>query len=269
MRTLSLYLCLIVCHFLALPSIALSEVEVFSFSEGNLYRLPLAEFSPEYVGPTGHNPTALDFSPTSVLFAIDPSEDVLLTIDETNGNATVIGNLGLDVDEQHSDITFDSSGRLWMSSGYALYLVDLQSGLATFQIDANPGLSDGGWIGLTFVGNLLYGDYAWLHTIDPATGDAQPVEHNWPYWGMDSLGSGQIWAIENYNTFQNEWYALTVVDPETDSHIAFWRISVDIPYNGIAVRSVATPAIPTLEPVGVSIFSLAVCLAAIWIIRRR
>lgn len=75
----------------------------------------------------------LDFSPSGVLYGISQFSLRLYTLDITNGDASLIGETGLDRQGRFlAGLAFRPDGVLYAAQGANLYTIDIATGLATF-----------------------------------------------------------------------------------------------------------------------------------------
>lgn len=130
--------------------------------------------------------SSIAFAPDGTLFAIDPDNDFLVTINPTTAAISNVGVLGLGVaiDDQQG-LDFDSSGTLFLMSEnpFAVYTVDTTTGVATLSTTLTkvfPGPMDEGFI-----------DFESL-AIPTARSSAIPAPGTLALLGLGLLGLGAV-----------------------------------------------------------------------------
>lgn len=229
---------------------------------GNLYIVNQATAAATVVGPilVGALPiaiTGLAFHPTTgVLYAITSNNSPnfpqnLVTINPATAAATIIGALGIG----GADISFASSGILYMSSGQAtnLYTVNLTTGAATLvgatgTGDSGSGLAIDSGGTAYFSGNGSAGS---LDRLSLSTGAATigPVLTGAPIAGsinaMKFSGSNALFGVNNTNPGGNPDNLVTInVLTGAVTNIGALPASID----GLAFAGINPPgAAPTLS----------------------
>jgi hypothetical protein len=161
---------------------------------------------------------------------------LLVTIDPSNGQANVVGSLGLagQGDPTRNDaldlnMVAGCNGNLWLSSAYAdkIWTVNPASGATTFVGPTGHTIT-----GLVQRGNTLYGAGGKgdnnLYTINQATGAATligPFGNSLTHWvnsiAMSFDTAGTLWAVVNYVPPEHDsdpvpqWSDLATIDPAT------------------------------------------------------
>ena len=189
------------------PAQAPAHVTAFSVRsdvDGLLYRIDLTSGTSTFVGLPGFTSVeGLAFHPgDGRLFAVDDTENRLLTINPQTGAGANVGLFGVDIEEP--GLAIDCSGRVWMSAlefpGAIenLYELDPVTGAATLVGPLGQSVT-----GLTSRSGLLYGlgqtpdDN--LVTIDTATGAATVIgplqNERVAGGGLEFDGNGQLWGL--------------------------------------------------------------------------
>jgi len=124
------------------------------------------------IGPTGQDLTgAMSFGPSMELYAINGGAGALVEIDLATGNATTIGNLGVQLD--NAGLTYDCSTDTMYaidSAAATLYTIDYLTGSASNPIVLGLAFNA---VGLAFdhqSRQLLVATGTELYSVDPATG---------------------------------------------------------------------------------------------------
>jgi hypothetical protein len=177
-----------------------------------LWRIDMSTGLATMVGPTGFSDIeSLSFSSTGVLYGVTDSYKQLLTCSVETGACTVVGSLGAAVpnDARDEGLSFDDSGRLWMSTDEPkppapgaefLYRLDPATGAATA-----IGFMGQAVTGLAFGNGVLYGlggdATNNLVTVDRSTGFSTPVGDlltvNLWDGGIDFDVNGVLWGISD------------------------------------------------------------------------
>jgi sugar lactone lactonase YvrE len=153
-----------------------------------------------------------------ILYATDTSTDNLVTVDPTNGNTVVIGNLGLSL--AHGAAIDPEDGTLYATedSPGQLYRIDKSDGTAT--LVGNIGYDHIGALDFDPTTGILYGAYAWadetgyLITIDTDTGQGTFVANTHRINGLSFDEDGSLFASEN-GLMSGVPSSLYIVDKQT------------------------------------------------------
>jgi hypothetical protein len=274
---------LIASVVLAITSVAAQAASVaYGEAFDTLYAFDLTTRSAVPIGPAGNwggttlaNIEGLTFSPDGQrLYAVsDTLLKVLMTIDRTTGQASVIGQLGGSAGLGEAGqgafgvldlgMSFTCDGRLWLSSGASGSLWQVDPATAAATKVGNLGVTV---TGLTARGNQLFGagsqDDPSLYLIDPATAKATPIG---TYGNIDPITTaspgfdptGQMWSILDnvpplppLNT-QPQWSSLASVGPAgaltvigdimTPAGLKYPSNATQLPYVGLKGLAIASP----------------------------
>jgi hypothetical protein len=177
-----------------------------------LWRIDMNTGLATLVGPTGYTDIeSLSFSSAGVLYGVSDASKQLLTCNLQTGACTLVGSLGAAVpnDARDEGLSFDDSGRLWMSTDEPkppapwaeyLYRLDPATGAATA-----IGFLGQEVTGLAFWNGVLYGlggdTRNNLVTVNRSTGLSTPVGGllTVSLWdgGIDFDVNGVLWGISD------------------------------------------------------------------------
>jgi len=236
--------CLIAAGMFAVAAIPAGAATV-SYGEAfdTLYRIDLGTREATRVGAAGRysgqtigNISGLSMTADGTLYAAAGGFKVLVRIDPASGQATVIGDLGLNGqgdpgrnDALDLNMAAGCNGTLWLSSAFAnkLWTVDPATGATHLVGPTGHALT-----GLVANGAQLYGAGGkgdnTFYRVDPDTGAATAIGAFGPAvtrWvnsiSMSFDESGTLWAVINYVPPENDtdippdWSDLATIDPMT------------------------------------------------------
>ncbi len=255
---------------------------------GDLYRVDLATFEVEAVGPTGGVfATHLTFHADGTLYGLASSSADslrLVSFDLVTGAGEVVADLDPDLAQFDLEgFAGDSAGGLWAMGRYedaagdhraVIFAVDPTGGAVGEPVEI-AGIAFA-FDGLAACGDrLLSGGLTGIHAIDPLSGGASLLLPT--AWPVDDMGvdpDGGLWIL----------YALPIsgifdivvrVDLATGEIIhagdllAASGLAVAPPPTGGPCAAGAPLTIPTLSPLALLALAVSLAGAAVWIVRRR
>lgn len=230
----------VVVASLCLVSAPLAAAVLTVLPGGNSTSSELHRLDPESgglvpVGDIGFAVGALAFADDGRLMGVDAIRDVVVAIDPATGHGTLVGALGVDINDTSFGLTFDRHGQLWLAAyafgpGFGLYRVDAHSGAAVLvgpmDMSAVGGLAE--------VGTELLARGYELHRVDPGNGEHKPVGDDQPTIfssrGMAADERGNLWSLVVCTACgaPSDVVSLVNLDPATGT-----------------MRSIATPELPS------------------------
>jgi hypothetical protein len=236
--------CLIAAGMFAVAAIPAGAATVaYGEAFDTLYRIDLTTHEAAKVGAAGRysgqiigNISGLSMTADGALYAAAGGFKLLVRIDPESGQATVIGDLGLNGqgdpgrnDALDLNMAAGCGGTLWLSSAVAnkLWTVDRANGAARLVGSTGHALT-----GIVAYGERLYGAGGkgdnTFYRIDPATGAATAIGafgSGITRWvnsvSMSFDEAGTLWAVINYvppehdTDIPADWSDLATIDPAT------------------------------------------------------
>jgi hypothetical protein len=236
--------CLIAAGMFAVAAIPAGAATVaYGEAFDTLYRIDLTTHEATKVGAAGRysgqiigNISGLSMTADGALYAAAGGFKLLVRIDPESGQATVIGDLGLNGqgdpgrnDALDLNMAAGCGGTLWLSSAVAnkLWTVDRANGAARLVGSTGHALT-----GIVAYGERLYGAGGkgdnTFDRIDPATGAATAIGafgSGITRWvnsvSMSFDEAGTLWAVINYvppehdTDIPADWSDLATIDPAT------------------------------------------------------
>jgi len=246
------------------PSSGQAQEIAFTAIGQDLYLVRVATGQLGLVGDTGFEIAALALSQSNVLFAVEDVTDQLLVVDRATGQAATVGPLGIDILIHGTDLSFDRQGQLWMLAGQRLYRVDIASGAATTELDADlPGA------GIAWAGSQLYTADDRLHIVDPATGEFATMGPGSPISGTISLSRYRqdlLLSLTELFAGPGSYFHLETVHTGTGAR----EPVAEMPNGaiGLAVQGSRSAPVPTLGWYGVVFFVAAVAFSGLLYVQR-
>jgi hypothetical protein len=236
--------CIIAAGMFAVAAVPAGAATVaYGEAFDTLYRIDLTTHEATTVGAAGRysgqiigNISGLSTTADGALYAAAGGFKVLVSIDPESGQATVIGDFGLNGqgdpgrnDALDLNMAAGCSGTLWLSSAVAnkLWTVDRATGAARLVGPTGHALT-----GIVAHGEQLYGAGGkgdnTFYRVDPSTGEATAIGtfgSGVTRWvnsiSMSFDEAGTLWAVINYvppehdNDIPADWSDLATIDPAT------------------------------------------------------
>jgi hypothetical protein len=262
-RCLAIWLALGIA-ILGWPNGSVQAQEIaFTAVSNDLYSVELATGDIQLIGDTGFEIAALAMSPNHGLMAVE-SGGRLLVLDQSTGQASVVGPLGTIVTPWSTDLAFDSQGQLWLLADRFLYTVDTTTGSVTAALGSEiPG------IGLAWYGAQMYTADERLYLVDPVTGDAVPIGTGIPIAYVVNLspyGAETLLSLTAVLGGPNVYYQVDAVDINTGDR----QYLFSMPNNpvGLAAQPLQATAVPGVAEYGSAFLILFIAASGIGFLRR-
>lgn len=241
----------------------------------------------------------LAFSPRGQLYAVSDARDLLVTVDTTTGQATVVGSLGLrgqggnQFDNLDFGLAFTCDGRLWLSSDVSreLWRVDPASGATTLVGKIDQPVS-----GLASWNGELYGigvlDRHNVYRIDTATAQATLVASLGTSFtvydaGADFDAQGRLWITLDSlappeglpSVYREELTRVDIANGMLDARVItgigsginivqMEALAIAPPSCGNGGGTAVTAAVPAQSPWGLALMALALAGLGLFGLRR-
>lgn len=241
----------------------------------------------------------LAFSPRGQLYAVSDARDLLVTVDTTTGQATVVGSLGLrgqggnQFDNLDFGLAFTCDGRLWLSSDVSreLWRVDPASGATTLVGKIDQPVS-----GLASWNGELYGigvlDRHNVYRIDTATAQATLVASLGTSFtvydaGADFDAQGRLWITLDSlappeglpSVYREELTRVDIANGMLDARVItgigsginivqMEALAIAPPSCGNGGGAAVTAAVPAQSPWGLALMALALAGLGLFGLRR-
>lgn len=241
----------------------------------------------------------LAFSPRGELYAVSDARDLLVKVDPTTGQATVVGSLGLrgqggnQFDNLDFGLAFTCDGRLWLSSDVSrqLWRVDPASGATTLVGKIDQPIS-----GLASWNGELYGigvfDRHNVYRIDTTTAQATLVASlgtNFTVYdaGADFDPQGRLWITLDSlappeglpSVYREELSRVDIANGTIDARlitgigsginiVQMEALAIAPPSCGNGGGIAATNAVPTQSPWALALMALALAGLGLFGLRR-
>lgn len=145
------------------------------------------------IGGLGVSLIAIEIDASGQLWGVGYNDQVLYRIDKSNASTTAVGSTGISI---MMDLSFDSSGSLYATTGNVLYSLNLATGAPTF-VATYTGIASGEVMSIMHddTDRLFAAAYVAdspLYEIDPSTGAATTIGAtglNRPHGGDITNGS--------------------------------------------------------------------------------
>jgi hypothetical protein len=119
---------------------------IYLATDAQIYTLDGSDATPTLIGDIGSDLQYipdLAFAANGTLYGWSENEDDPVTFDLATGDATSLGDSG--VDTWGTGLAFDTDGTLWVKPGNELHQIDLENGAGTYVADINtPVITEGG-----------------------------------------------------------------------------------------------------------------------------